>query len=458
MSTSDRSRAASAHAPLGDLEKKEHVIAVVGGAVAGSEAAAYAAERGAVVLVIDQGERPYGKIEDGLPRWHEKLREQEYARIDENLSKPNVLFLPRTAVGADVDLGTLRDELGLSAVLLANGAWRDRPLPVEGIERFVDKGLVYQNAFVHWFNHYPEADYHGPEFPILDRTIVVGGGLASIDVVKILNLELYARALAARGHRVDLVKMELKGITETVEALGLTVEELGIEGCTLYYRRRKADMPLAAIAGDDPKSQAKAEAARIKIMDRVQRKYLVRFVELASPVAPIEEAGRLAGLVFQKNRFVDGKLEPIPGERLEARAPMIVSSIGSIPQAIPGVPTKGELYDYADWVTGELHDLPGVFGLGNVLTGKGNIKDSRVSSVEVATHVVSAYLGLEPERVNAAGESAREHARAVAAAALTRDPVSPERFPAIERFVKRRWEAVGYPGSYADWMAAHRPR
>ncbi len=436
----------------------KHVIAVVGGAVAGSEAAAFAAERGATVLVIDQGERPYGKIEDGLPRWHEKLREQEYERIDANLSKPNVHFLPRTAVGAHVSLAALRDELGLSAVLLANGAWRDRPLPIEGIDRFVDKGLVYQNAFVHWFNHYPEIDYEGPEYPILDRTVVVGGGLASIDVVKILNLELYARALAARGHQVDLVKMELKGIAETVEALGLRVAELGIEGCTLYYRRRKEDMPLASIAEDDAKSRAKAEAARVKIMDRLQRKYLVRFVELASPVAPIEEDGRLAGLVFQKNRVVDGKLEAIPGERIEARAPMVISSIGSIPLPIPGVPTRGELYDYADWTTGELRELPGVFGLGNVLTGKGNIKDSRVSSVEVASHVVSAYLGLEPGVINDAGENARERARAVADAALLRDPVAPERFGAIESFVKRRWEAVGYPGDYAGWMASHRPR
>jgi NADPH-dependent glutamate synthase beta subunit-like oxidoreductase len=438
--------------------RPKHVVAVVGGAVAGSEAAAYAADRGALVLVIDQGARPYGKIEDGLPRWHEKLRHQEYARIDANLSKPNVLFLPRTSVGKDVDLSTLRDELGISAVLLANGAWRDRPLPVDGIERFVDKGLVYQNAFVHWFNHYPEADYEGPEFPILDRTIVVGGGLASIDIVKIINLELYARALAARGHRVDLVKMEVKGIGETVESLGLTLDELGIEGCTLYYRRRKEDMPLASFAGDDAASRAKAETARVKIMDRVQRKYLVRFVELASPVAPIEEGGRLAGLVFQKNRFADGKLEAIPGERIEARAPMVISSIGSIPQPIPHVPTKGELYDYADWNTGELEGLPGVFGLGNVLTGKGNIKDSRVSSVEVAAHVVSAYLGLEPEGVNAAGELAREHARVVAAAALAQRPVPPERFPAIERFVARRWEAVGYPGTYPAWMKQHRPR
>ncbi len=419
------------------------VVAVVGGAVAGSEAAAFCAEKGAVVLVLEQNERPTGKIEDGLPRWHEKLRDQEYARIRENLAKPNVIFLPKTALGRDVSLEELRDELGLSAVLLANGAWNDRPLP-ESIHAYDGRGLVYQNAFVHWFNHYVEPGYAGPEYPILDRTIVVGGGLASIDVVKIVNLELYARALAERGHEVDLVKMELRGISETVEALGLTIADLGIEGCTLYYRRRKEDMPLATAASDDPKVIAKAEAARVKIMERVQRKYLARFVELASPIAPIDDGGRLAGLVFQKNRIENGKLVADPAATFEARGPMVISSIGSIPRPIPGVPTKGELYDYADWTTGELRGLRGVFGLGNVLTGKGNIKDSRENALEIAERVAEAYLGLEDDLEATIGDSARERARRVADAALrSGTPVPPERFEKIRRFVEARRRVAG---------------
>ncbi len=430
--------------PILEAESRPmHVVAVVGGAVAGSEAAAYCAERGALVLVLEQNAKPHGKIEDGLPRWHEKLREQEYERIRENLAKPNVVFLPKTALGKDVTLDALREELGVSAVLLANGAWNDRPMP-DAIHTYEGRGLVYQNPFVYWFNHYEEPGYDGPTFPILDRTIVVGGGLASIDVVKIVNLELYARALRARGHAVDLVKMELKGIGETVEALGLTVAELGIEGCTLYYRRRKEDMPLASAASDDPKAIAKAENARVKIMDRVQRKYLVKFVELASPVAPIDEGGRLAGLVFQKNRMENGKLVADPGATFEARGPLVISSIGSIPRPIPGVPTKGELYDYTDWTTGALRGLPGVFGLGNVLTGKGNIKDSRENAIEIAERVAAAYLGLEPGPEGGLGDAARERAHAVAEAALASSAkVPPERFEGIRSFVAKRKQAAG---------------
>ncbi|MBC7171323.1 MAG: hypothetical protein H5U40_02790 [Polyangiaceae bacterium] len=429
--------------PILEVETRPtHIVAVIGGAVAGSEAAAHCAERGALVLVLEQNERPHGKIEDGLPRWHEKLREQEFERIRENLSKPGVVFLPKTGLGKDVSLTTLREELGLSAVLLANGAWNDRPLP-ESIDRFAGKGLVYQNPFIHWFNHYREAGYAGPQFPILDGTIVIGGGLASIDVAKVVNLELHARALAERGHEVDLVKMELRGIAETVESLGLSLEELGIEGCTLYYRRRKEDMPLASASSDDPKAVAKAEAARVKIMDRVQRKYLVRFVELATPVAPIEEEGRLVGLVFQRNRMEGGKLVGDPAETFEARSPMVISSIGSIPRPIPGVPMKGELYDYLDWSTGELRGLPNVFGLGNVLTGKGNIKDSRENALEISARVASAFLGLEARIGDGIGDEIRQRARVVAEAAMLAPPVPPERFELIRRFVESRQAKAG---------------
>jgi len=48
-------------------------IAVIGGATAGAEVAHRLAEAGAFVAVFEQNPRPYGKIEDGLPRWHHEL-------------------------------------------------------------------------------------------------------------------------------------------------------------------------------------------------------------------------------------------------------------------------------------------------------------------------------------------------------------------------------------------------
>jgi NADPH-dependent glutamate synthase beta subunit-like oxidoreductase len=51
-------------------EPELYAIAVVGGATAGAEAAGIFSQYGILTVVFEQNPRPYGKIEDGLPRWH----------------------------------------------------------------------------------------------------------------------------------------------------------------------------------------------------------------------------------------------------------------------------------------------------------------------------------------------------------------------------------------------------
>jgi ferredoxin/flavodoxin---NADP+ reductase len=438
---------------LKDATEPKPVVAIIGGAVAGSEAAALCAEKGALAVVFEQGTRPYGKIEDGLPRWHEKLREKEYRRIDENLLRDGVIFVPATEVGRDLPWDQLYREMGFSAIILANGAWRDRPLPVEGAQQYVRRGLVYQNEFVYWFNHYHEEGYDGPVFEIPDDVIVVGGGLASIDVVKIVNLELYAWALRARGIDVDIVEMETKGIPKTLETHGLTVEELGVQGCTLYYRRRMEDMPLASADDPTPEQMAKLQAARVKIMERVMRKYFVKFEPLCLPIATIVENGWLVGIRFQKTEVVDGRVRPVEGSEFDVHATMVISSIGSVPRPIAGIPIRGELYLFESWETGKVQGLPGVFGLGNVLTGKGNIKDSRANAIDIVENVVATYLGVgdEPEETSD-GSSARTEAVVGDAAAGT--PMSPAAMRALAEWIEERCGEIGYR-DYRSWLAAH---
>ncbi len=403
------------------------VVAICGGAVAGSEAARVCVESGAIALVFEQNVRPYGKIEDGLPRWHDKLRVKEYGRIDENLSRDGVHFVPKTRLGEDLAFGKFAD--GLSAVLLACGAWADRKLPVPNADRFVGRGLLYQNPFVHWFNHYLESDYDGPRYEVPDGAIVVGGGLASIDVAKILNFEIYGQALRERGVETDAVQLEHKGIPDVAADAGIDVADLGVHGCTLFYRRRKQDMPLTPATPKNEAMRAKIEGARLKIVDKLQRKYMVRVHDCAAPKAIIEEGDRMAGMIFQKTEIVDGKVVPLEGTEFEARAGLTISSIGSVPERIDGVPHRGELFDYSDWDSGALSGVERAFGLGNALTGRGNIKDSRKSAKSVASQVMELAL---PE--------------------LTDDQVS----EVLSR-VSSRQKDVGYHGDYAAWIEAHPP-
>ncbi len=419
------------------------------------------AESGALAVVFEQGDRPYGKIEDGLPRWHEKLRAKEFAQIDAKLSHANVRFVPRTAVGRDVDLGTLR-ELGFSALVLANGAWRDRRLPVDGVDAFVGKGFAYQNDFVYWFNHKHESSYDGPVYEAPEGALVVGGGLASIDVVKILSLETNARALRAAGHEVDVHELELKGIPAWCAARDIPLPD--VKPPTLVYRRDMESMPLASFPpGADDARKAKVRASRVKIMKRVIDRYRVDFQPLRTPVGLLTEGERLVGLRLQHTELVDGRVRAVEGAVDEVRSPLVVSSIGSVPAPMGGVPMRGDLYDFESEETGALRDVPGVFGLGNVLTGRGNIKESRLNAQTVARALLSARLeaevaaGAAAAAFDAAREAVRSEAKERLDVTLGGPAPSPETREAIERFVKERWAAVGYEGDYARWADAHRP-
>ena len=438
-----------------------HFVAVIGGAVAGAEVAGALAERGIGVAVFEQNRRPYGKIEDGLPRWHVALREKEYQTIGAKLSLPNVSFVPRTEIGRDVGFRELADEWGFTGVVLACGAWRDRPLPVEGADAYVGRGLIYQNPFIIWFNHAGDPGYDGPVFEARDGALVVGGGLASIDVVKVLMLETTRAALRQRSIEVDLVELEVKGIPKTLERHGLTFEELGLEGCTLFYRRSEADMPLMEMPdGADEKRQEKVRAGRQKMLAKAMEKYRFSFEPLCMPDGLIVEDERLVGLRFRRTAIENGRVVP-QDETFERRGVYTISSIGSIPEEIAGVPMKGELMAFTDWDIGRLADYPTVFSAGNVVTGKGNIVASRKHAREVSATVMEAFLGLgedghagEEALAASLGADARERGERIADAIERQPAISDEALAGVRKRVRARQQAVGYDGDSASWVKA----
>jgi NADPH-dependent glutamate synthase beta subunit-like oxidoreductase len=406
-------------------------VAVIGGAVAGAEVAGTLAERGALVVVIEQNPRPYGKIEDGLPRWHVALRRKEYETIDGKLSRPNVLFVPLTGVGRDVGFRELTRDWGFSAVVLACGAWRDRPLPVDGADAWLGRGLIYQNPFIIWFNHAGEKDYRGPVFEPRDGAIVVGGGLASIDVVKVLMLETTRAKLRERGIEVPMVELEVKGIPKILAGHGLAFEDLGLAGCTLFYRRRAEDMPLVEVPEEaTPERAAKVIASRAKLLEKAMEKYRFKVQTLCMPEALLVEGDRLVGLRFRRTRADATRIVPTD-ETFEARGPYVISSIGSIPEPIEGIETKGELFRFTDWELGRLDGYPNVFSAGNVVTGKGNIVASRKHAAAVAARVAEEIEKLPSAR--------------------------PEELERVRARARERQQAVGYTGDYASWMAKVTP-
>lgn len=436
----------------------DHYIAIFGGAVSGSEAAFQFTQKGIRVAVFDQNPLPYGKIEDGLPKWHVKLRDKEEEKINEKLSHPLVQFIPNVQLGANVDFQEVVNEWGFSAVLLANGAWRDRPLPIEGVDEFEGKGLYYQNPFIYWYNHYHEPHFSGQHFETPDGAIIIGGGLASLDVAKVLMFENVQRALKARGYEVDLFTLD-RSIAKVLEELNLTLEDLGVKGCTLYYRRRAMDMPLSSNPTDTPEQVTKAQIINEKIFTNYQSKYLFNFEPLHAPVDKIVENGRLTGIVFRRTEMKDGRLKDVPGSEYEVRTPLVISSIGSLPSPIPGVPMDGTIYEITEHTCCRVKGFKTVFALGNAVTGRGNI----IESARHGRQVSQAIIGQMEQEREAEIETGFRNREGVVAGQVNQildflpEPLTPEAMNNVNQRISQLQRASGYTGSFKEWVEKQLP-
>jgi hypothetical protein len=122
---------------------------------------------------------------------------------------------------------------------------------------------------------------------------------------------------------------------------------------------------------------------------------------------------------------------------------MIISSIGSVPEPIQGIAMKGEWYTWKDWDMGIYDGLEGVFGVGNVVTGQGNIRKSLVHAQVVANYLNENYFGAALGAASA--EVVKEHVNG-------KPPLPAEKVEAIRARVSERQQAVGYEGNYHTWI------
>lgn len=437
-----------------------HCVAIFGGAVAGSEAAHQLSQKGFEVVVFEQSLLPYGKIEDGLPKWHHKLRDQEERKIDEKINHPNIWYVPGVKLGRDLSFEEVR-QWGFSAIIMATGAWRDRQLPIEGIDEYEGRGLYYQNPFVIWFNHKHEPDYQGPDYKIHDNAIVIGGGLASLDVVKILMIETVGEALRQRGIESDLLSLEKKGISQTLESLNLTLDDLVLKGCTLYYRRRGIDMPLSPMPTNTPELLSKAQMVRQKILDNFQKKYLFKFVPCSIPVNKITEGSKIKGIKFQKTRVENNRVIPIEGDFFDVETPLIISSIGSIPEKIEGIPSDGGVFKISNPENCLIDGFDNVFAIGNAVTGKGNINESVKHSREISSGIIENFFEWQHREYQnwhrqTAVKVDRDLGRIIDRI-KKQQPIMKSLFHSILDKTKILQQKAGYDGQYEKWVKKNLP-
>ncbi len=432
---------------------RKHVVAIIGGGIAGSEAAGQLAKRGVTIFIFEQNALPYGKIEEGLPKWHIKLRDQEEKKIDEKLNHPDIHYIPHTRLGRDISLSELQN-WGVSAILLAYGAWRDRRLPIKDIDNYIGKGLYYQNQLVSWFNHQHEEQWPGMVCKIENNAIVIGGGLASLDVVKIVMMELVLSALKKAGIYENLFTLEKEGINAILKKHKWSLKKLGIKGCTLYYRRRIEDMPLTPLpAGISPSKMEKIFQLRRRILANLQQKYCFQVVENHYPIDKIVQGDRLIGLIFQERGQT--------GRPSEVYSPLIISSIGSVPEAFSEIPFEDDLIALEEPLLTRVKGMENVFVVGNAVTGRGNIRESLLHSRLASQHLLDHFFQWETDHIQKVVR-AQERQTVKAIKEIDRHlkrraGLSQLKIKDILQRVKRLQRRVGYDDNYQEWIAQHLP-
>jgi len=181
----------------------------------------------------------------------------------------------------------------------------------------------------------------------------------------------------------------------------------------------------------------KTGAIRRRILEKAQGKFVFRVEPQWTPIGLLTNGDQLEGLCFAKTRVNESGRAVVahPGEIREVRSRLVISSIGSIPEPIEGLPMDGELLRIDDVEHGKVTSFDNVFGCGNVVTGKGNLVASRRHSSKVAKFLVGR---LESEATQRARRSASQLDELI-----TR--------------IRERQSEVGYGGDYRRWITRFLP-
>jgi hypothetical protein len=252
-----------------------------------------------------------------------------------------------------------------------------------------------------------------------------------------------------------------KGIPEVCKTHGIKPEELGVKGCLLIYRRREQDMPLAQPPDNaTPEQVSKTEMVRQKMLRIARDKFLFRFQDRRLTTGIVIENGRLVGLKLAETKIEGRKAEPIPGSERELRTPLVVSSIGSVPEKLSGINMAGEYYTFAGKDVPRYTQMDRVFGVGNVVTGQGNIRVSLVHSQKVTKRVVDCMKGVDGATATAAGSAQQQLASAMDSIGKQIEvipPLSDDEMAQVERQVHALQQKAGFTSDYDTWIAKVTP-
>jgi hypothetical protein len=220
-------------------------------------------------------------------------------------------------------------------------------------------------------------------------------------------------------------------------------------------------MPLAQPPDNaTPEQVAKTELVRQKMLRIARDKYLFRCQDRRMTTGIIVQDGRLAGLKVSETKIEGRKAEAIPGSEHELRASLVVSSIGSVPEKLSEINMNGEYYTFAGKDVPRYTAMDRVFGVGNVVTGQGNIRVSLIHSQKVTKRVVDCMKGDDGNAAAGAGSTEQQVASEVDAIGKQIEAIpqlSDDQMAEVERQVHVLQQKVGFTSDYDSWIAKVTP-
>jgi hypothetical protein len=205
---------------------------------------------------------------------------------------------------------------------------------------------------------------------------------------------------------------------------------------------------------DTPEQLEKAERVREKILNNFQNKFLFNVEPNYMPVDKIVENDRLVGLVFQRTEIKDGRVVPVEGDYKEVHSDLVISSIGSLPELLPGIPNKYQVFDIDDEAICRIKGYRHVFALGNAVTGRGNINESQKHGKEITQRIIEDFFQLSKDEKEQQLDKTIDKLEEVALKNALRE----EQYASTISRVKELQASCGYSGNFQAWVSERMPR
>ena len=97
-------------------------------------------------------------------------------------------------------------------------------------------------------------------------------------------------------------------------------------------------------------------------------------------------------LYSKKNKIEGGKLNSKEGETFTLNTPLLISSIGSLPDRITGLPYDGSTLEMENKNGYIVKGFTNVFAIGNAVTGRGNIQESKAHGTMMTNKIIDHHL------------------------------------------------------------------